>query len=176
MWFCCPTSLFPPRKTVLFYLFRGIPLVWLSVIWKADQSEDSTPLVMVIHSVMGAWTQSFRAYSTAIREVLGKGGILLLQVLLICKDWFLDLPACRFSSHGERQLENKLQGERLKKHPPNPEDILFWVPPSSLVWGREDILWTLQWDQYIPSFWWHVGSWVSITFKQKIPDKYQQWN
>lgn len=117
--------LFSLLEKLLFYLFRGIPLVRLSVIWKADQSEDSTPLVMVIHSVMGAWTQSFRAYSTAIREVLGKGGILLLQVLLICKDWFLDLPACRFSSHGERQLENKLQGERLKKHPPNPEDILF---------------------------------------------------
>lgn len=24
LWFCCPTSIFPPRKTVLFYLFRGM--------------------------------------------------------------------------------------------------------------------------------------------------------
>lgn len=49
--------------------------------------------------------------------MLGKVGILLLQVLLICRDWFLDLPACHFSSHGERQFENKTTRGKTKETP-----------------------------------------------------------
>lgn len=103
------------------YLFRGFTLVWLSVIWKADQPEDSIPLTTAINS-----------------QCFSRKDILFLQVLPVCVDMFLELP-CHFSPHGERQLEDKTTWRKARdKHPLNPEVILR-VPETRHDWSPVDL-------------------------------------